>query len=226
MLDRLELLIGSENLKKIKTKKVLVVGVGGVGGSTIISLIRSGIENITVIDFDTVDTTNLNRQFVAYNSTIGKKKVDVIEKIIKDINLNCNVNKYDIFLDKNNINEIFDKEKPDFIVDCCDSKETKKEIIKKALSTNTDFISSMGTGNRLDPTKLEIVDIRKTQGDPLARIMRKWVNDEKIKAKIPVIYSSEIPLYKGKIVASSSFVPNSAGLLIGSYVIRKIIGKY
>ena len=225
MFDRLELLIGRDNLKIIKTKKILVVGVGGVGGSVITSLVRSGIENITVIDFDEVDITNLNRQMVAYHSTIGKKKVDVIEDIIKDINPKCIVNKYDLFLDKDNIDEIFDRVTPDFIIDCCDSKETKKEIIKKALSTNTPFISSMGTGNRLDPSKLEIMDIRKTEGDPLARIMRKWVNDEKIKEKIPVLCSKEIPLYKGTTVASSAFVPNSAGLLISSYVIRKIIGK-
>lgn len=225
MFDRLELLIGRDNLKIIKTKKILVVGVGGVGGSVITSLVRSGIENITVIDFDEVDITNLNRQMVAYHSTIGKKKVDVIESIVKDINPKCIVNKYDLFLDKDNIDEIFDRVTPDFIIDCCDSKETKKEIIKKALSTNTPFISSMGTGNRLDPSKLEIMDIRKTEGDPLARIMRKWVNDEKIKEKIPVLCSKEIPLYKGTTVASSAFVPNSAGLLISSYVIRKIIGK-
>lgn len=225
MFDRLELLIGRDNLEIIKTKKILVVGVGGVGGSVITSLVRSGIENITVIDFDKVDITNLNRQMVAYHSTIGKKKVDVIEDIIKDINPKCIVNKYDLFLDKDNIDEIFDRVTPDFIIDCCDSKETKKEIIKKALSTNTPFISSMGTGNRLDPSKLEIMDIRKTEGDPLARIMRKWVNDEKIKEKIPVLCSKEIPLYKGTTVASSAFVPNSAGLLISSYVIRKIIGK-
>ena len=225
MFDRLELLIGRDNLKIIKTKKILVVGEGGVGGSVITSLVRSGIENITVIDFDEVDITNLNRQMVAYHSTIGKKKVDVIESIVKDINPKCIVNKYDLFLDKDNIDEIFDRVTPDFIIDCCDSKETKKEIIKKALSTNTPFISSMGTGNRLDPSKLEIMDIRKTEGDPLARIMRKWVNDEKIKEKIPVLCSKEIPLYKGTTVASSAFVPNSAGLLISSYVIRKIIGK-
>jgi len=225
MFDRLELLIGKDNLNIIKNKKILVIGVGGVGGSAVISLVRSGIENICVIDFDIVDLTNLNRQIVAYQTTIGKKKTDIIESIIKDINPNCCINKYDLYLDKNNIDEIFDKEKPDFVIDCCDSKETKKEIIKKALSSNIEFISAMGTGNRLDPSKLLITDIRKTEGDPLARIIRKWVKDEKINKKIPVIYSRELPLYKGTTVASSSFVPNSAGLLIGSYVIRKIIGE-
>ena len=225
MFDRLELLIGKDNLNKIKNTKVLIVGVGGVGGECTLSLVRCGIENITVIDFDIVDISNINRQAVAYHSTIGKKKVDVIESIIKDINPNCNVNKYDTYLDKNNIKEIFDKEKPDFIIDCCDSKETKKDIIRESLERNIEFVSSMGTGNKLDPSKLEITDIRKTNNDPLARIMRKWVKDEKINKKIPVLCSTEVPIYKGKVVASSSFVPNSAGLLISSYVIRKIINK-
>ena len=223
MFDRLKLLIGEDNLEKISNTKVLVVGIGGVGGECVVSLIRSGIKDITIIDFDKVDITNLNRQVVAYSSTIGKKKVDILEKIITDINSDVKVNKYDIYLDKGNIKEIFDKEAPDFIIDCCDSKETKKEIIKYALNTNIPFISSMGTGNKLDPTKLEIVDIRKTNNDPLARIFRKWVKDEKINKKIPVLCSKEVPKHCGKVVASTSFVPNAAGLLIASYVIRKII---
>ena len=103
MFDRLELLIGKDNLNKIQSTKVLIVGVGGVGGECVVSLIRSGIKDIVIIDFDKVDITNLNRQVVAYHSTIGKRKVDVLENIIKDINPECNVSKYDIYLDKNNI---------------------------------------------------------------------------------------------------------------------------
>ena len=225
MFDRLKLLIGEENLNKIKNNKVLIVGVGGVGGECALSLIRSGIENIVIIDYDTVDITNLNRQAVAFYSTIGKRKVDVLEKIILDINKDTKITKYPIYLDKENIKEIFDKEKPTFVIDCCDSKETKKAIIKESIERNINFISSMGTGNKLDPSKLEIVDIRKTNNDPLARIFRKWIKDEKINKKIPVLCSKEVPIHSGKIVASSSFVPNSAGLLISSYVIRKIIGK-
>ena len=223
MFDRLELLIGKEKLNKIQSTKVLVIGVGGVGGSCALSLVRSGIKNIVIIDFDKVDITNINRQVVAYHSTIGKKKVDVLENIIKDINLECNVKKYDLYLDKNNIKEILDNESPNFIIDCCDSKETKKEIIKESLNRNIDFISSMGTGCKMDPSLLEITDIRKTNNDPLARIFRKWVKDEKINKKIPVLCSKEVPIKSGKVVASNAFVPNSAGLLISSYVIRKII---
>ena len=224
MFDRLELLIGKDNINKIKSTKVLIVGVGGVGGECALSLIRSGIENITIVDFDKVDISNINRQVVAFHSTIGKKKVDVLENIIKDINPDCKVSKYDLFLNKENIKEILDKESPDFIIDCCDSKETKKEIIKESLNRSINFISSMGTGNKMDPSLLEITDIRKTNNDPLARIFRKWVKDEKIKDKIPVLCSKEVPIHSGNVVASNSFVPNSAGLLISSYVIRKIIG--
>lgn len=225
MFDRLELLIGKDNLDKIKSTKVLIVGVGGVGGECAVSLVRSGIKDIVIIDFDKVDITNLNRQVVAYHSTIGKKKVDVLENILKDINPECNVSKYDLFLDKDNIKEIFDRENPSFIIDCCDSKETKKAIILEALERDINFISSMGTGNKLDPSMLEITDIRKTNNDPLARIFRKWVKDLKINKKIPVLCSKEVPVHTGNVVASSSFVPNSAGLLISSYVIRKTINK-
>ena len=225
MFERLKLLIGEDNLKKIQESKVLIVGVGGVGGECAVSLIRSGIKNIVIIDFDNVDISNINRQVVAYHSTIGQKKVDVLERIILDINPEVNVQKYDIYLDKDNISSILDKEQPLFVIDCCDSKETKKAIIRECLDRNLLFISSMGTGNKLDPSSLEIVDIRKTNNDPLARIFRKWVKDSKINKKIPVLCSKEVPIHSGRVVASNSFVPNSAGLLIASYVIRKIIGK-
>lgn len=225
MFDRLKLLIGEDCFNKIQNANILVVGVGGVGGECIISLVRSGIVNISFIDFDVVTLSNINRQVVAYNSTIGMKKVDVIEKMVKDINPLCNTLKYDLYLDNDNINDIFDKTIYDFVIDCCDSKETKKAIIKECLNRDISFISSMGTGNKLNPDDLYITDIRKTSIDPLARIIRKWVNDEKIKGKIPALCSKEVPIHSGKVVASNSFVPNSAGLLISSYVIKKIIGK-
>lgn len=225
MFDRLELLIGKDNLEKIKSKKVLVVGIGGVGGSVVTSLVRSGIENIVIIDFDTVDITNLNRQVIAYQSTIGMKKTDAMEKLINEINPTCNIVKYDLFLDSENIKEIIERERPDYIVDACDSKETKKAIILEALNKKIKFITSMGTGNKLDPTKLEITDIRKTVNDPLARIFRKWVKDSKINDKIMVLSSREVPKKIGNVVASVSFVPNSAGFLISSYIINDIISN-
>ena len=223
MFERLELLIGKESLEKIKKSRILIVGIGGVGGSVATSLVRSGVQNIVLIDFDIVDITNINRQVVAYHSTIGLKKVDVIKKILLDINPSLIVKTYDIFLNKDNIKTILDEEKPTYIIDACDSKETKKSIILEAISRKIKFISSMGTGNKMNPSDLEIIDIRKTVNDPLARIFRKWVKDNKIKSKITVLSSRELPIKTGNIVASNSFVPTSAGLLITSYVIKDII---
>ncbi len=224
MFDRLELMIGKEKLNKIWNTKVLIVGIGGVGGECALSLVRSGIKDIVVVDFDTVDVTNINRQALAFHSTIGKKKIDVFQNMSSDINPSVNVSKYDLYLDDTNIKEILDKENPSFIIDCCDAKETKKAIIKESLERKIPFISSMGTGNKLDPSLLRIMDIRKTFNDPLARILRKWVKDNHIKDKVPVLCSLEVPLHVGNTVSSNSFVPNSAGLLIASYVIREIIG--
>ena len=223
MFDRFELLIGKDALEKIKKSKILIVGIGGVGGSVATSLIRSGVQNIVLIDFDTVDITNLNRQIVAYHSTIGLKKVNVMKKLLLDINPSIVVKTYEIFVDKDNIKIILDDENPTYIIDACDSKETKKALILEAISRKIKFISSMGTGNKMNPSDLEITDIRKTVNDPLARIFRKWVKDNKIKNKITVLSSRELPIKTGNIVASNSFVPTSAGLLITSYVIKDII---
>lgn len=224
MFDRLELLIGKENIDLIKSKNVLLVGCGGVGGMCATSLVRSGISNITIIDYDKVEESNLNRQEVAYQSTIGKLKVDALKELLLDINPNVNIKTLNVFLDESNIDELITDEY-DYVIDCCDSVKTKEAIIKTSLEKNIKFISSMGTGNRLDPSMLEITDIRKTEGDPLAKVIRKWVKDNRIKGKIPVVCSKEVPLRKGVVVGSSSFVPTSAGLLITSYVIRDIIGK-
>ena len=225
MFERLKLLINEDELKIIENTRVLLVGVGGVGGECAISLVRSGIKDIILIDYDTVDITNINRQVVAYHSTIGKKKTEVLEKILKDINPLCNIKIYNMFLDETNIDMVFNNEKINFVIDCCDSIKTKKLLILKSLENNINFISSMGTGNKFDPSKLYITDLKNTDIDPLARIMRKWAKDEKINKKIPVLCSKEIPSYKGDIVGSTSFVPNCAGLLISSYVIRKIINR-
>ncbi len=225
MFERLKLLIGEDNLNEIKGKTVLIVGVGGVGGYAVTSLARSGVENLIIIDYDKVDISNINRQIIAYHSTIGKKKVDALEQMLLDINPNINVVKYDTFITPDNINDIFDKYKIDYIVDACDSMPAKKAIIDYSLSRNVKLISSMGTGNKLDPTKLEITDIRKTNNDPVARILRKYVKDKKINKKITVLCSTEVPKKVGNVVSSNSFVPSSAGLIITSYIINDIITK-
>lgn len=221
MFDRLEKMIGSEALNKINQTRVMVVGLGGVGGICVLSLVRSGIKNIALVDYDVVDISNLNRQVVAFRSTLGKKKTEVLRNLILDINPECNVKIYDMFLDSNNINDILNDY--DYVVDACDTVKTKQAIIKTSINKNIKVISSMGTGNKLDPSKLEITEIRKTINDPLARIMRKWVKDEKINKKIPVVSSTEIPIKVEGVVSSNSFVPSSAGLLITSWLINDVI---
>lgn len=223
--DRLEMLIGKDNLEVLSSKTVLVLGVGGVGGFVVESLARSGIGTLILVDFDTVDETNINRQIIAFNSTIGMKKVDVLEKRVKDINSDCIVIKNSNFIDSNNYKELFDRH-IDFVVDACDTIGTKKNIITYCLDNNIDFISSMGTGNKFDPSKLTICDIRKTVNDPLARILRKFVKDNRINKKVMVCTSLELPVKThNRTPGSTAFVPSSAGLLIGSYVVRKFIEK-
>lgn len=222
MFDRFEKMIGNDNLNKIKNTKVLIVGLGGVGGHTVLSLIRSGIENITLIDYDKVDITNLNRQVVGFRKNIGKKKTEVLKEMILDINPNCNINTFDLFLTEENINDVITND-IDYVIDACDTVKTKKAIIKTCLDKDIKLISSMGTGNKLNPTKLEITDIRKTINDPLARIMRKWVKDERINKKITVVSSTEKPIKVEGIISSNSFVPATAGLLITSFIIRDIM---
>lgn len=223
MLDRLELLIGKDNIDKIKNTKVLIIGIGGVGGYTLESLVRSGIENITIVDYDKIDVTNLNRQIISLNSNIGKYKVEEAKKRIEDINKKCNVKiiKEKISLDNFDILNI---EKYDYVIDACDTVEVKKEIIRRCLKNNMKFISSMGTGFKLDPSKLKIMDVRKTSYDPIAKIIRHMVKEEKLKGKIMVVSSTEEKKSNSKVIASNAFVPAIAGLMCTSYVINDIVG--
>ena len=223
MLDRLELLIGKESLDKIKTKHIVVLGLGGVGGYAVESLVRSGIENITIIDNDTIDISNLNRQIISNTNNIGKLKTDEFEKRILSINKNVKVVKITEFIDDSNIEEIFNN-KIDYFIDCCDTIKTKQLVIKNCLDKKINFITCLGTGKRMNPSKLMICDLRKTKNDPIARILRKYVKDNKINEKIMCCYSEEEPKkIEGSTIASSVFVPASAGILIASYVIRDML---
>ena len=221
--SRLEKIIGKDNLDILKDKSVLVLGCGGVGGYVVEALVRSSIGTLILVDYDKVDITNINRQIIALDSTIGEYKVDVLEKRIKDINSKCNVIIINKFIELTNLEELF-KYDIDFFVDACDTVSVKKGVIKECIKRKIRFISSMGTGNKLDPSKLEITDIRKTVNDPLARILRKYVKDEKINDKVLVLSSNELPIKTGeRTPGSSSFVPSSAGLLIASYIVRYFI---
>lgn len=220
--NRLEYLIGNDNVELLKTKKVLIVGLGGVGGFAVEALVRSGIGNITLVDYDTIDITNLNRQIIALHSTIGLKKTTAFKERILNINKDCNITILDLFLDSSNYKEIITDDY-DFIIDCCDSLEAKKLLLLESYNKKIPFIGCMGTANKMDPSKLEIIDIRKTINDPIARIMRKFVKDNKLNQKIMVVSSKELPKKNGTKLGSNAFVPSSAGLLIASFVVRSLI---
>ena len=223
-LNRLEIIIGKEKLEKLQNTTVLILGLGGVGSYALESIVRSGVNNIVIVDNDVVDITNLNRQLMSLHSNIGKLKTNVWEDRIKDINPNCNIIKINDFITKENIDILFNK-KVDYIIDACDTIETKKQLIRECIKRKIKFISSMGTGNKLNPSKLEIIDIRKTNYDPIAKMIRKMVKDENIKDKIPVVSSTEVPLKNNlTTIGSISFVPATAGLLCASFVINDVIG--
>ena len=223
MFDRLEKLIGKENLNKLHSKTVAVVGVGGVGGYALETLVRNGIENVIIADNDTIDITNKNRQIIALNSTIDMNKVDAFEKRIKDINENVNVIKLQIFLNEETKKELF-KYNIDYLVDSCDTVTTKIMLIRECLNRNIKFISSMGTGNKFDPKKLVITDIKKTSYDPLAKVIRHEINKLNITDSIIVLSSTDEPIKTGlRTPASYSVVPNTAGILIADYILKDII---
>ena len=224
MFERLELLIG-DKLDLIKEKNVLVLGLGGVGCYAVEALIRSGISNITVVDNDIIDITNLNRQLITNQDNIGKYKTDEIEKRILSINPSVKVTKINKFIKKENINELFNNNY-NYVIDACDTITTKYELIKLSKKLNFKLISSMGTGNKMDPTRLQIIDIRKTNYDKIAKILRKKIKENRIKGKIMVVSSNEKTYVKAKDkIPSNSFVPAAAGLLCASYVINDIVGE-
>ncbi|MEE1185912.1 MAG: tRNA threonylcarbamoyladenosine dehydratase [Acutalibacteraceae bacterium] len=223
-LTRTKMLIGEDAINKLKNSKVAVFGIGGVGGYTVEALARCGIGTLDLIDSDTVDITNLNRQIYALHSTIGKNKTDVAKERIHDINPDINVNTYNVFYLPENSNE-FDLSKYDYVVDAIDTVTAKIELIVNAQKVNTPIISSMGTGNKLSADRLEVSDIYSTCVCPLARVMRKELKARGIK-KLKVIYSKEeIIKNASNIPASISFVPATAGLLIAQEVIKDLISK-
>ena len=222
MFDREIKLIGKDNLNKIQSKTILLIGLGGVGGYSLETLIRAGIKNIIIVDYDIIDITNLNRQILTNTKNISKYKTEVAKNRILDINPNCNITIINEKITKDNINILFNN-KIDYIIDACDSIEVKKELIIQSIKRKIKLITCCGTGNKLDPTKFYITDIRKTSYDPIAKILRKFVIDNKIKDKVIVVSSTEQPKkIEGKI-SSISYVPSIAGILLTSYVINDII---
>ncbi len=230
-LIRTESVIGSNALKKLRESRVAVFGLGGVGGNCVEALARSGIGTLDLIDNDEVVWSNLNRQIFATQHTIGMKKTDAAKQRILDISPDTTVNLYPFFYLPDRRDEI-PFEQFDYIVDAIDTVTAKLDIILRAKECDIPIICSMGTGNRLDPSKLEIKDIYGTYGDPLAKVMRRELRKRGVD-KLMVCASGEEPVKplemgeeKGErrsIPGSTAFVPSAAGILIASYVVRNLI---
>lgn len=220
--SRMSRILGEQKMEKLNKSSVIVFGIGGVGGAVLEALVRGGVGTVAVVDKDTVDITNINRQIIATNDNIGEKKVDVAEKRALSINPNINFKKYDLFYLPETAEEI-DLSGYDFIVDAIDNVTAKLELIERANKLNIPIISSMGTGNKLHPELFEIADINKTSVCPLARVMRRELKNRGVK-KLTVVYSKEDPIKaEGSVPGSASFTPPVAGYLMASFIIQKLI---
>lgn len=219
-LDRLRKIINNDDLNKIRNKTILIVGLGGVGGHALESIVRMGINNIIVVDNDEIDETNLNRQLLSLRSNIGEKKVDVAKKRVLDINPTCNIITIDNFIDSTNYLELFEYN-IDYVIDACDTVTTKILLIEECLNRNIKIISCMGTGNKFHPEKLKIDELKNTSYDPLARVIRNKFKNEK--RKIMVVYSEEEGVkIEDRVPGSTSIVPSVAGIMCASFIINDI----
>ena len=219
--SRLLKIMDEETLDRIKHAPVLLVGVGGVGGTAFETLLRMGIGHITVVDNDTFEESNLNRQILSNHENIGNLKVMEAKKRALLINSECEVIPVPKYLTKENIRDIL-KDNYDYIIDACDTVTIKLELVKLAKERSIKIISAMGTGNKFNPTMLEICDITKTSYDPLAKVMRKLLRDNKIK-HLMVVASKEIPRKTDRTPGSSMMVPNTAGIYAAYYCINDIM---
>lgn len=221
---RSKLLLG-DDFNLIKNFKIVVIGLGGVGSIVPLSLVRSGVKNLLLIDGDKVETTNLNRQMAYFSQDVGHFKSEVLKKKLLEIREDLNLEEKHIFIDKET--DLSFLKGFDYIVDCIDDIEAKVLLAKFAINNNISLIASMGTGNRLDPSKLIITRLDKTSGDPLAKKFRYLLRKENVDLKkINVVASLEEPLVSGQVVSSMAFVPNAAGLLMSSYVIKELLRRY
>lgn len=232
--SRTELLLGADGMEKLKRARVAVFGIGGVGGYAVEALARAGIGALDLIDNDVISRTNINRQIIALHSTVGLPKTDVMAARVKDINPECEVRTYQTFYGPDTA-EQFDFAQYDYIIDAIDTVTGKLALAVNAQKANTPIISSMGTGNKLDPTAFTVTDIYKTSFCPLARIMRKELRKRGIE-RLKVVYSQEealtpegvteeLPQGRRSIPGSVSFVPSAAGLILAGEVIKDIVNR-
>lgn len=229
---RQEMLIGSQASQRLANSHIAIFGIGGVGSYVTEALARAGVGRLTLIDSDVVDISNINRQLIALQSTIGQPKVEVMRRRILDINPNAEVQCCQMFYGADNL---IDLSQFDYIADAIDSVSSKLLLIENAFKSGIPIISSMGTGNKLDPTRLEVCDIYSTSVCPLARVMRRELKKRGI-TRLKTVYSKEEPIKpdiegmgielpptKWQIPGSISFVPSSAGLIIAGEIIKDII---
>lgn len=224
---RTQMLLGKENVDKLWQKRVIVFGVGGVGGYACEALARSGVGQIDLVDNDTVSLSNINRQIIALHSTVGRPKVEVMRERICDINPQIKVNAYNMLFTKENSAD-FDFSAYDYVVDAIDMVSSKIELVLCCERAGTPIIASMGTGNKLNPCAFKVSDIYKTSVCPLARVMRTELKKRGVK-RLKVVYSEEIPAMQEtgeggrRVPASCAFVPSVAGLIIASEVIKDLV---
>ena len=224
-LQRQRALIGDEATQSLSSSTVAVFGIGGVGSYTVEALARAGVGSLILIDGDRVSESNINRQLIADTTTVGKWKAETAAERVRKINPDCTVTAVNEFADSSNVDRILTEANADYVVDAIDCVTTKLLIALWAQEHNVPVISSMGTGNKLDPSKFVVTDISKTSVCPLARVMRRECKAKGIR-KLTVLYSTEEPVKTGlRVPASISYVPSCAGLMIAGHVIRSIINE-
>lgn len=222
MFERLITLIGEDNVNKLKNANVLIVGLGGVGGYALETLVRSGIYNLTIVDGDIVELSNLNRQIISKRDVIGRPKALVAQARTLEINPDVNLKVINQFISEDNFS-LLNIDSFDYVIDACDDLNLKLLLIKNA--DKYKLISSMGTANKMDMTRFKITTIDKTSYDPLAKIIRKKIKEEKIRTKFKVVSSDEKVMKNGTKLGTIAYMPAVSGLLCASYVINDIINK-
>lgn len=220
-LERTEQLLGCEGVERLRRARVAVFGVGGVGGYVVEALARCGVGALDLIDADTVASSNINRQIIAAVSTLGKAKVEAARDRVLDINPDCLVNIHKVFYLPETA-DCFDFKEYDYVVDAIDTVTGKLMLVMQAKAAGTPIISSMGTGNKLDPTAFRVADIYETRVCPLAKVMRRELRKRGIES-LKVVYSEEEPLGRGNIPGSVSFVPSAAGLIMAGEVCKDFL---
>ena len=220
MFERLITLIGEDNVNKLKKANVLIVGLGGVGGYALETLVRSGIYNLTIVDGDIVELSNLNRQIISKRDVIGRPKALVAQARTLEINPDVNLKVINEFISEDNFS-LLNIDSFDYVIDACDDLNLKILLIKNA--DKYKLISSMGTANKMDMTRFKITTVDKTSYDPLAKIIRKKIKEEKIRTKFKVVSSDEKVMKNGTKLGTVAYMPAVSGLLCASYVINDII---